>query len=228
MRRPLPLLALAALIAPTADALAGKKQKGDEAATAETTTTAEAGAPAAAPPLVMQKSGVADIDQVFMKADAPLATLTGVREQMTLMKNNVNSALGLSAGTPFSDALADLQTKAEGKVNLAVSERGIPHLEAEEGVPENVDAAADAVNHGMDNLRDAMVQLSEIPGQLEEAYAAASAVDPTKVEATKVPKVTKVTNHNMKVLAQAQDEAQAVKVELDAMKTSIETTFKSM
>jgi hypothetical protein len=176
----------------------------------------------------MERSGVADIDQVFMKADAPLATLTNVREQMTLMKNNLNAALGLADGTPFSDALTDLKTKAEGKVNLAVSDRGLPHLKVEDGCPENVETAAEAVNRGMDNLRDAMVQLSEIPGQLKEAYVAAQAVDPTKVEATKVPKATKVTNHNMKVLAQAQDEAQAIKAEIDTMKTSIESTFKSI
>jgi len=228
MRRSLILAAIVALIAPTAEALA-KKNKGEETTTTtETAATAEAGAPAEDMTLVMQKSGVADVDQVFMKADAPLGTLTNVHEQMTHMKNNLNAALSLSEGTPFDDALADLKTKAEGKVNLAVSDRGIPHLEAEEGVPANVDAAVDSVNHGMDNLRDAMVQLAEIPGQLKEAYVAASAVDPSKVEATKIPKVTKVTNHNLKVLAQAQDDAEAMKAELEAMKASVQTTFKSM
>jgi hypothetical protein len=216
--RPLLLLALPlVLLTPFADAFAAKGQGGTTAATA---TDAE--------PLVLQKSGVADVDAVFTKAEAPIGTLNNVRVQMTTLRDNLAAALSLPAGTPFADSIADLKVKAGDKINVAVSERGLPKLSTTDAVPANVQAAVDATNAGIGNLETAMIHLAEVPAQLEEATAAAMAVDVTKVKATEMPKVTKVTKHNLAVLAQAEEDAKAIKAELDAMKTNIHATFKAM
>lgn len=187
-------------------------------------------APAAAEPvpLVMQDTGVADVDAVFDGADAPLATITNVRIEMSGLRTNVTSAMGLPEGTPFADAMADLKAKAGDQINLAVDERGLPRLEAEDGCPDNLKAAANAVNAGLGHVETALARLADVPGQLSAVASSAASIKPTSftgVKATEVPKKTATVKNNVKVLESAKIEADAMVTELSGIKETVRSTF---
>jgi hypothetical protein len=208
---------------------AGKKGK------AESTDTEVAAADPTRDAVEMEikQTGVADVDAVFTKAEVPLETIRSVRGHLTNTRTQLTTALGLADGTPMADALADLDQKAGDTIMVAIDSGGLPRLRASDAVPANVQTAVDAFNRGMGDIDKSAANLAEAPGQLKEVMVAASAINAdtfTKsgMSATAIPKAMKTVDHNTKVLRSATTEVEAIRTELDGMRTTVQATFKSM
>lgn len=180
--------------------------------------------------IVLETTGVADIDAFFAKAQAPVDTLTNTRLSIDKINTDLATSLGLAEGTPFADAIADLQSKADGKISMAM-DGDKPTLSAEDGVPENVQTSVDAMNSGMDELMKVAADLPELPDQFQalieegKTFADVSKLTSMGVKPLQAPKVAKVVGNNMKALGGAPDEAKMLIESLDGMKTTLTDTF---
>ncbi len=219
-----------------------KKKKGGEETTEQMTEATdsegsgeemtEEAAEEEAEELVIEMTGVADIDDIFTKANAPIESLRDARMKIENISPSLIQALGLTEGTPFSDALSDLMEKAEGKINLAISEQGVPSLEPSDAVPENVSSAIDAVNQGVSDATAAIAELSEIPAQIQEVIAAAQSFNPKSlidsgVKPLEAPKLMKTIASNLKVLGQVKDEPEAVVSAMTQLTDDLKSAFSS-
>lgn len=156
----------------------------------------------------IEKSGIAEFDTVFMKARAIHDTLDAEDKTLTGARTNVNSVLGVATDAPLATAFADLKTKANGKLKIALKGT-VPRLEASDALPDNAQKGLDAAN----SLVDAAVHAIASGKELEpEAKALAAAVvefpaslltmglDPMKLLASK-----KVVGANVKATGATAD-----------------------
>jgi len=193
----------------TADAEAGKKDKGTDAAES------------AGEDLALEDSGIDSVDELFAKAKAPIDTIKTARTKVDAVAPNLNKALDLPAGTPFADALADLKSKAEGKLEVGM-DGDVPTIKAADGMPANVQGAIDGLNTGVKEAVDATMKLAEVPAQVQEVIAAAKSFDPKSIKpVTAVPKATKALTGNLKVLGKAPGEVEALVQSVDNMKKDL-------
>jgi hypothetical protein len=203
---------------------AKKPKKGEEAPVAEEGAATEA---AATETVTIEVTGVADVDNIFQPAGDILNSVITARTAIDSLGTNLTAALGLPAGTPFKDALADLKTKAEGKVTLAM-DGDMPKLAAADGIPANVQAAIDAVNGGMANIMTAATALTAVPDKAMEIVNAAKGINPsslTGVNPTKIPKITKQLSGNIKILTTTPEEAKALINSIGQLKTDLTSSF---
>lgn len=199
--------------------------------TAPTSAFAE-DAPAAEEPmaLTMEETGSAKLDGVFGNAKTPIETLDAVRLDVKGVNTGLVTALGLKEGTPFKDALADLQAKAENKVNVSFESKKMPTFKAEEGVPENVQAAIDSLNASFGKLEDAEDKLTKAGEQLVAVATEAGdlATKPPKelgIKATQIPKVTKATNANVKTLKGGAEVTKELVTEIGTLLSDVKGAF---
>ncbi len=154
--------------------------------------------------LTMEETGSSKLDAVFKKSEGPLETIAMVRKDVDAVNTNLISALELKDGTPFEDALKDLQTKAEGKINVAFENNAMPTFKAEEGVPDNVQKAVDSLNASFGKLGDAGEKLGSAGEQLIETATEAGELISTPKElglkAMQIPKAVSKGNKNVKTL----------------------------
>lgn len=179
--------------------------------------------------LTMAETGSAKADAVFGKAKEPIETLDTVRADVRGVNTSLIQALGLKEGTPFKDALADLQTKAEGKINVSFEEKKMPTFKAEEGVPENVQGAIDALNASFGKLEDAESKLTKAAEQLAAAATEggdlASKPKELGLKATQIPKATKAINDNVKTLKSGVEVTKELTKELTTLASDVKSTF---
>jgi len=174
--------------------------------------------------LSMEESGIDAIDELFAKAKAPIDSITSARTKVDNVAPELNKALGLPADTPFKEGLADLKTKAEGKLEVAVSDKGVPSVTPADGMPDNVKEAVDGLNSGIGEAMAAVASLAEVPAQIQEVIAAAKDFDPTKIKpVTKAPKAAKALTGNLKVLGKAPGEVEALQQAVEAMTKDVLT-----
>jgi hypothetical protein len=223
-------LALAVSLAVSVDAEAkkDKKKKGGDDVTTE--QVAEESASAEPMALTIETTGIADVDNIFTAAVAPLETIAKTREALDNVGTNLTSVLGLAEGTPLSDALNDLVAKAEGKINVAVGEQGMPKLEPGDAVPENVQQAIDAVNNSVNEVATAAAGLAELPAQFQQVAAAAASINPKSltssgVKATEIPKTMKKITGNLKVVSSAPGQVEALVKSVDDFKNTLTSAF---
>ena len=212
-------------IVDTADAK--KPKKGEEAAVEGAATGEAAADPAAVETVTIEVTGVADVDAIFQPAGDILNSVITARTAIDSLGTNLTTALGLPAGTPFKDALADLKTKAEGKVTIAM-DGDMPKLAAADGIPANVQAAIDAVNGGMANIMTAATALTAVPDKAMEIVNAAKGVNPSSlagVNPTKIPKITKQLAGNIKILTTTPEEAKALINSIGQLKADLSASF---
>lgn len=129
-------------------------------ATAAITIAAPAIAGGKAPPSfvaepAIQNIGSAALDGVFGEAAGIQTNLNGIYKNLTDARNNVNTTLGVAADAPVATAMADLKTKASGKLKVAM-EGTKPKLKASDAVPENVQKGLDATNNLVDAGQNAV------------------------------------------------------------------------
>jgi hypothetical protein len=214
---------------------AGKKKKDKGGDTPTEEMASEDGgkaAPeeAASEALTIEVTGIADIDNVFQKVVDPINNIQTARMKIDGLTANLSTALGLPEGTPFADALADLKTKAEGNIELAMNEQGMPSLKPGDAVPANVTTAVDALNAGIADATEAMKALSELPNQVKEVVAAAQAITPqtlisSGVKPLEAPKAVKKMGNNLKVVQKAPDEVKALADSMSGLIGELKGTF---
>jgi hypothetical protein len=196
----------------------------------EADTTAEASTEA---PASIQTTGIKEFDDVFTKAKDMHTTLDSAQAKLKSANDNVNTTLGLAAGTPFKTALADLKTKADGKIKVAMN-GSTPTLSVEDGVPDNVKAAVDATNTAITDVTTTIASLAALPDQAKalttecQAFPGklnASMITASGLKVTDLPKVTKTLKSNVVIVSQTPDRAKAVVDEATGMIGSVSSAF---
>jgi hypothetical protein len=167
--------------------------------------------------IVIETTGLSAIDDVFTKVADIQTKLTEIETNLKTSNDNIATSLGLAAGTPVKDAIADLKSKAEGKIEVAM-EGTTPTLKAKDGVPENVTAGIDAVNGAIKAWTDSAATVATLKSDVD-ALVTASKELPGKVPesakasglgAKDIVKATKTTGSNVKATGQTADRAKAV------------------
>lgn len=150
------------------------------------------------------ETGSAPLDSIFDKSQQPIETVASLRDEIRGVKGKLVESLGLTQGTPFKDALADLQKKSEDKINVSFADKKWPTFEVQEGVPENVRASVATLNSSLTELFAARDKLKEAGAVLEQIADEASelAAEPSNLalKATAVPKAVLRSKKNVKAL----------------------------
>lgn len=205
-----------ATVLPTQDAYAGKKEE-------------DAGGEAEALDIIMEETGSAKLDGVFKRAETPIETLDTVRADVRSVNTELVKSLGLKEGTPFKDALADLQEKAEGKINVSFEDNKMPTFKAEEGVPDNVQASIDGLNTSFGKLTSAEDKLGKSAEELmsvsTDAADLISAPKELGLKATQVPKAVSKGNKNVKNLKAGVTVTKDLVTELATLTSDVKATF---
>ncbi|MBX2798782.1 MAG: hypothetical protein KTR31_13975 [Myxococcales bacterium] len=230
MRRFIVFAATLALTLGLSDvAEAGKRGKKGKGKKAQTEMAAEQSGPSTRA-LQIERTGVDDVDAVFMKAKDPVDTVRRSRAKVNSVSTNLNTALGLAEGTSFADALGDLKQRAEGKIQMVTSGEGFPKLEASDAVPEDVQRGITAVNTGVDDAGKAKTHLESVPDKLTAVSDEASEISlesltNSGVSPLKAPKVLKQIKGNLDTLSMAKDEPMALTDSINGLFQDIRTTF---
>jgi uncharacterized protein YoxC len=209
----LPLAAAAFFAFQIDNAFAGKDKAADDGATAE---------------LVIEDTGVAKVDAFYDKVEAMIGKLQSAQADMDSANASLAEALGLAEGTPVADALADLQAKAEGKIEL-VLEGTKPTLQAGEGVPENVQNAINATNEMAAKLTAAAETLkgvaTDVAPLLAEAKDMPAAIAESDLGLKDKATATKTTASNLKTTKQIPEEANTLAGQCSESLELIKSTF---
>ena len=184
-----------------------------------------------APPEITA-TGIKEFDDVFMQAKDIQTNLTTSKTKLQTANEDVNSSLGLAKGTPFKDAMADLNKKADGKVKVAMTGK-TPTLTAADGCPDNVKASVDATNKAAGEISgvvDNMATLATQSQALVEQSAqfvekAPDAIKNSGISVTQVPKVTKTIKTNVGIVQQTPGQAKALGAEATGMLDAVASTF---
>lgn len=183
--------------------------------------------------LEIKDTGIKTVDETFAKAKAPVESVMKARSEIDNLQKNLITALGLTEGTPFADALADLKTKAAGKITAGIDAKGMPELKPGDAVPANVQTAIDAVNNGFAAAGAAVAALSELPAQFQAIAADAQKYgDPAVLKdlAADNPaamlKAPKTIAGNVSTLSKAPEEIKALAHSLDALRHAVSTSFQ--
>ena len=146
-------------------------------------------------------------DEVFMAAKSIHDTLNGIQTKLTEGNNELVSALGLTAGTPFADALADLKAKAGDNLSVAMN-GAVPSLTVADAAPENVKSAVASVNNFVTYHVQAIDEAKSLVTQAQEVAAKAQSLDPMSLakevasNPMDIPKVAKTITNNIKAVGQ--------------------------
>lgn len=169
-----------------------KKDSGEDKPQAELVEIAETGTSA---------------DSVFMEAKGIHDTLNEIQSKLTEGNNQLVSALGLTQGTPLSDALADLKAKAGDKLTVAMN-GAVPTVSVADGVPENVSNAVTSLNSFIDYHVQAIDQAKGLVAQAQAVAAKAQGLDPAALaqevasNPMDIPKVVKTLKSNITAVTQ--------------------------
>ena len=183
-------------------------------------------------PAEITATGVQSVDDVFMKAKDIQMNLTTSKSKLQKANDDVNSSLGLAKGTPFKDALADLNKKADGKVKVAMTGK-TPTLTAQDGCPDNVKASIDVTNKAIGEISSVADDMAALSPQAQ-ALADESAKLVTDIPSvaknsglgiTEIPKFTKTVKSDATIVAQTPAQAKALAEEAKSMLDAVMSTF---
>lgn len=177
-------------------------------------------------PMVIEEVGLPTMDTFFGQVKTHCDAVNAARESMDQANAQLVTVLGLPAGTPVADALADLKTKAEGKINV-VFEGTRPTLQPADAVPENVQAGIDAVNALVGTLTDVSTTLQGVvaagPDLVAQAQGLPASVpseaQAAGVKATEVIGITKKVKGNVAATKALPENAKAL---LDSATQTVE------
>ena len=159
----------------------------------------------------IEMCGVAEADtKVFEPAKQLHDTLNEIETNLTSGNAAFVSALGITEGTPFADALASLKTTAGDKLTVAM-DGAMPKVSVQDGVPDNVKAAVDSLNVFIDAHVKAIDLAKDLPTQAQALVAAAQSLDPAALaqqaaaNPMEIPKVLKTINNNLSAIKTTPD-----------------------
>lgn len=176
--------------------------------------------------------GIKSFDDFFAPVKQMHGSLSTVEVELKTANTNLTTALGLPQGTPFADALADLNNKAQGKINVAMNGT-VPKLSTSDAVPANVQQGIDAVNGLTASVGTSVTELQNIPQQAQQVVAEAQSL-PAKftseakdlgAKITEIPAMLKTLKNNVDATVQTPARATAAINELTGTLNVIATTF---
>lgn len=174
--------------------------------------------------------GIESLDSLFREAKDIDSRLDNARQALRDGRLSLNAALGLTEGTPFEDALNDLASKAKGKLSLAAEGGGLS-LSVNDAVPSNVQAAVDSLNNTLANYKAAMLDLTNLKGDVEKLVSAAQAL-PDQLQKdfkslgigiTELPKALSTTRDNVRIIANMPSRVEKLGT---AMKSNVTTVTR--
>ncbi len=205
--------ALALLVAAPGSAHAKKKDKDDDG---------------------IWQVGFETIDSFFADVDKLNRDLDAANRLLDGAKTDLNSALGLRKRTTLPKALAELNTRAEGKLGVVMKGK-VPTLAASDAVPTDVQAGIDAVNGFTKKMERSMTRLADAPATASSLVKKSRTLpDDVKAEIAagnlidniiKGPKAVKAVNHNVGVTKALPGKADKTVTRLDSINRSILTEF---
>ena len=178
--------------------------------------------------LVILDTKVPEVDSFYDKVEALIGQLQAARTDIDQANGKLNEALGIATDAPIATALADLQQKAEGKIQL-VLEGTKPTLKPSDAVPENVQAGIDAVNGMASQLVQAVETLkavgSEVAPLATQAADMPAAITGSSLNLKDKAVATKNAAANLKVTKQIPVEAENLTKSCNDTLELIKTTF---
>lgn len=181
----------------------------------------------------VQLTGIAAFDDVFSRVKEIDHRLSSAEQLLATARKDLNDALGLKRDTPLKTGLADLKSKANGKVKVVMKGKQ-PKLEPSDAVPQNVSNALDAVNRMTDGIVQSLDDLSGIPAEAKSLIAETKSFpDKLKTELKadplsgimKGPKVLKTLKGNATVTAGLPDRSTKVVKRMNNMVTLVRGEF---
>jgi len=166
----------------------------------------------------IEMTGIKAFDDVFKEVKAIQKNLSAVESSIDNTTGSLVSTLGLAKDTPLTTALADLKSKADGKLEVAMSGT-TPKLSTSDAVPANVQQAIDAVNTGIAEVTASIDGLKAIPDQMKSLQTAVTAMptqlkDPNIIKGVPTAdllKAPKTLKNNLKATSQTTDRARSTK-----------------
>lgn len=175
--------------------------------------------------------GIKEFDTVFKDAAKIQTTMDGIYKTLTDGRANVNTSLGVATDSPLSTALADLQTKAAGKLTVAM-DGTVPKLKASDALPANAQTGLDAVNGLVDAGKKASSDALGLKDQVTTLGKTASGF-PMKVPtmlgsltADQVKTAPKIVGDNAKAIKNLATNIDAITGEVTGIFDDITKTFK--
>lgn len=181
---------------------------------------------------VIKDCGIAEMDTVFKEAAGIQTSLDSAYKTVSDARTNVNSTMGVATDSPFSTAIADLASKAGGKLSVAM-EGTMPKLKASEAVPDNVQKGLDAVNKLVDagkTASDTAVGLKDKVTSLGKTMAAFPLKVPTmlgSLTADQVKTAPSIVGDNVKAGKNLATNITVITDEVTSIFTDITNAFKS-
>lgn len=181
----------------------------------------------------VQLTGIEAFDSVFSRVAEIDLRLVSAEQLLTQGKKDLNSALDLKRGTPFSEAITELKSRANGKLTLAMK-GNLPKLEATDAVPTNVQNAIDAVNSLTDGIIGTVDNLVGIPDEAQKLIKQSKKFpDRLKDEITtdpisaifKAPKVLKTLKGNTEITVGLPSRSTKVVGRMNDMVSVVRTEF---
>jgi cell division septum initiation protein DivIVA len=189
---------------------------------------AKKGAEEEAASFTIEDTGVAKVDQFYDGVEGMVAKLTQAQTEMDEANAKLAEALGLAEGTPVADALADLQAKAEGKIEL-VLEGTKPTLKPADGCPENVQNAIDATNAMADSLVNAAETLKSVAADVQPMIGQAgdmpAAINESDLGLVDKGKALKTATANLSTTKKVAEEANTLAGKANESLELIKSTF---
>ena len=183
----------------------------------------------------IEKTGIKSFDEVFGQVDDLDSLIRKAHKSRKSGHDAVVSAMGLTDGTPFSDALKELKKNADGKLKLAMN-GSVPQLSVTDAVPSNVENAVAAVNQAMTDYTDTAKSLVEVPKQARslvkqvQKFPKEFKKEFSSMSITDIPetlKQAKTLKNNIKVTVGVPDRAKKVSKGLKSDLTAVKNTFGS-
>ncbi|RME26043.1 MAG: hypothetical protein D6798_07535 [Deltaproteobacteria bacterium] len=159
------------------------------------------------PALVEIEATNTSADEVFMAAKEIHDALNDIQTHLKDGTTELNNALGLAEGTPFADALADLQAKAGDKLTVAL-EGGKPTFSLADDAPDDVKTAVDSLNRFVEYHMTALDEAKALVPKAQEVAQKAQGLDAAGLagEAASNPleigKLAKSIGRNIKAVGQ--------------------------
>lgn len=217
MRTPrlaLGLLALSFTVAPTA--FAGKAKD----------TTSSTAKEEELPKIVM--TGISEFDSVFSKAKTIQDSLDTAHSDLSTAQQHLATELGLANTATVKEALADLQSKAAGKIKVAMKGNR-PSLSASDAVTPDVQKGIDAANALFDTAEKTADTAKGLLPQSQELITAC--IDfPSKVpglvnDPVAAAKALKTVGADVKAVKGTPDRINRLASDVETMWNDVKGTF---
>jgi hypothetical protein len=155
-----------------------------------------------------------------------ITNLTTAQTGLKAFNDGLTTAMGLPAGTPIADAVAELKKAAPGMLKVTMDGMK-PKVEVKPEAPENVKKAVESINAGGEGIVATITAVKDMPEQIKATIDAAkglpAAIPSMGIKATQIPKALKTVGKNAgtvgKIPGEAKKTSDAAMMSIDAIKT---------